>query len=124
MKLLICEEELGKLPPPKEPRRQLFGAGPRFLERQPPQREYTDEIISQLTDLGFSRRLALDALNRSRGSIELSIEYLLTLPPNIIEEDKEKEAKEQDKSVDVNMEKEEEKQVEQDMDVDNLDIVV
>ena len=125
MKLLISDETLGQVPAPRD-RNNPFALR---LGDRGAQREYDDNTISQLTDIGFSRRLALDALNRNRGNIEMSIEHLLTLPPSVIEEDRNRSREEEegkDESSDVKMEDEQEEKKQQDvnMDKENTHIVV
>ena len=125
MKLLISGDELGKISAPPDQRAQLFGARGRYGERQPPfRREYDDNTISQLTDLGFSRRLAQSALERNQGNVEMSIEYLLSLPSNVIEEDKAQDILDASADNDQNMENEEDKKEEDKMDVDDNGVVV
>ena len=100
MKLLINEEGLGKNL--VDERRQ----GSRFVDRygarnpysdivRGPRRKFYDTTIVQLIDLSFSRRRAIEALNRNQGNIELSVEYLLGQPPDALEEEDEKEMPEQ-----------------------------
>jgi hypothetical protein len=92
MKLLISEENIGKVPPaPVNPRGNPYL---RYGGRDRP-REFDDQTISQLTSLGFPRRLATESLQRTHGNVEMAIEYLLTLPPDRVEEVKNEEAKTQ-----------------------------
>ena len=87
-----------------------------------PRREFDETTIVQLIDLGFSRRRAIEALNRNQRNIELSVEYLLGQPPDALEEEEEKDMPEQR---DTNMEDEEIKTSKKERtDVDQSKIVI
>lgn len=105
MKLLINEDELASNPMhDAKPSNRLAD---RYGVRNPysdivraPRREVDEATIMQLVDLGFNRRRATDALNRNQGNVELSVEYLLSLPQDAFDAEDHKQPSQQN---DANM---------------------
>ena len=97
MKLLIDEEQHFRNPARRENRINRFGErhGIRNFFAENQHMEHDEESITTLTVLGFTRTRAIEALNRTHGNVEMSANYLLALPPEVVQNDRiqEEEAK-------------------------------
>ena len=78
-------------------RRQGSRVADSYCDRNPysdivrrPRLEFDETTIVQLIDIGFSRRRAIETLNRNQGNIELLIKNLQGQPPDALEEEDEK----------------------------------
>jgi len=83
MKLLITEETFTSLPILIEQRQHIERRG----RHRPAQMEFEDEVIAVVTNMGFSRTIAIRALQRTYGNVEAAIELLLG--GNLQEDDEE-----------------------------------
>jgi hypothetical protein len=127
MKLMITEEDIGNSARNaieyRDNRLNRFGDryGGRAdnLNRQQ-QVEHDQAAIANLTALGFTMNRAREALDRTHGSVELSAEYLLSLPPEVLREVEEETIAAKDKSGDKKMESEENKDGQMAVDFDGV----
>lgn len=126
MKLLITEETFSSLPNVVDNRQ--------FLERQrrrrPAPMEFDDETIGVVTNMGFTRNVAIIALQRAYGNVEMALEDLLGGNHHSDEDDDNEEHKESqsnDKDNEEEIKKKEDKyddKMDDKMDVDDDEIKV
>ena len=92
MKLLVDEEQHFRNPVRRENRinrfgdrhglRHFFGNG-----INPPPEEHNEDSINNLIALGFTRTRAIQALDHTHGSVQMSADYLLNLPAEVVQND-------------------------------------
>ena len=77
MKLLITEECIKPVPDRGDSRDRISAMMGSLRDQPPPQREFDESTIANVTMMGFSRGMARRALQTTFGNVEMAVENLL-----------------------------------------------